>query len=455
MTQLYDCCRGNELDFKNTDQDIRSLQNPKRSADGRAEGDEDLEFRFARMVRTIVTASTVDTKSRFLNQGQRCSLNLLRVMASDGSMEAFKHLVSLAGSSFFVKGEADSDETDSDCDEDDSPDIDLISSEASTAVSEEVAKESTRSACKAMILYTVLGTFSKEYEDHHHRKRYRRYYKRIVPIITNGLKALAHLGESEFAEKATGLVWANLELALSEMLTPTPAWNDMVKISRVGEIIEVLGATRDHVPPGYRSEVSTIFSLGATKSLEIAKQHDAFANSHADSEIGKKSKLHRDDLLKLFSLCFSACCSLDTEEGLLRSTAEQVFKDALLEGNGTPQQEKGGLRFADEVAVMVCRIITQSKKMEPLVISMFSLLCKLVASDKAVVREAAGEVLTVVDVPELLQTAQTRYKEAERRAEKAEKRVGELSVTVDILHQKNQALRREVAVLEASSALPS
>jgi len=442
----------NELKFKDTSRDTRCFEDYYRSS-AEQDGDEDLEIRFVRIVAVAVAAATVDTNSRFLNQGQRCSLNLLRAMASDGSMDAFKELVALAGNAFFVKWANDSDVGDRDCDEAGPPGISLVASEAATILLDEVAKESARNACKAMVLYSVLEAFLKEFEEDHTRKRYStRYYKRMVPVVTHGLNAVANLGEKDLANTVTELVWASLVAVFSKMLSPVPIENDLVKISRVGEIVEMLEAARDYVPPNNRSDLSTILSLGATKCLEIAKQHDEFAKNHYGSDEGKQSEAHRDDILKMFGFCFSACCSIEPENALLRSTAEQVLEDASAV-NGSSTEADDELQFADEIAVIICQSICQNEEMKEMVVSIFSLLCKLVASKKASVREAAARVLSVVDIPEILKESRNKYEDAERRAELAEKRVAELSVTVDELERKNETLRSEVAVLEASSAM--
>lgn len=87
LGRLYDCCRDNEFQI---DHRARSLQTLDRLLNQSAGPDSDtLESRFIRIAVTTLTSSERDPRARYLNQGQRGSLNLLRTMASFGSSTAY------------------------------------------------------------------------------------------------------------------------------------------------------------------------------------------------------------------------------------------------------------------------------------------------------------------------------------------------------------------------------
>jgi len=450
VAQLYDCCKENELALNDGDRDLHAFVGPTGN-------DDDLEIRFVQIITATVMAASVGPNPRYLNQAQRNSLDLLRNMASDGSIEATKKLISFAGSSFFIDSGSPEDDIESEAD-DNTSSTNLVSSEAAKIVCEEAAKDSVRDVCKAFILYKVLVSFSDEYCGEVSRKcasgtRRRRYYKRIVPVIAHGVRAVANFDvQSDGAVSARDLVWRNLLSALSEMLSPVPDGKDLLKISRIDDLLVIVEAVRDFVPPEYTSELSTILSFGASKALEVAKRRDEYAKDQEDDgETWQHSNDHRDELLKLFTLCFSSSCSLDPKDSLLRVISQQALKD-VLEAGDVSESESDALGVRGDVALSVCRVISQNEHIDSLVISVFSLLSKLVMSSNTELRQAAGQLLDAVDVANLLQTAQSRYEVAESRADKAEQRVEELSGTVDDLRKKNQMLRQEVAALQAASA---
>lgn len=441
LAQLFECCKEHELAPQKPSRSLIRLESNTKAE----EYEEVLEVRFVRIVATITDAATVDHKSRFLNQTQRACFALLQAMAVFGSLAAFKQLVSLAGEALLVRRESDDDYSETPAaDEPITPS--LLSIEASTIVSEEVVKDAVSDECKALVLYQVLCLFTSDDSTGSGSAVSRPYYKRIVPIISSGLAAVSRLNENPpDGARICELVWTSLLRALSRMLSPIPIGRDMTKISRVGEVVDIINTAKEHVPSSHRAELCTVVSYGASKSFEVAKQHDGFSDGHSGTDKGKKSLAHRNDLLKLFSVCLSASCSLQPEDALLRSITKQALSDALHQGDGN---ETSG--FTEGVALTVCKAMTENKAMDSLVLASFSLLCKLLGGKNTAIREAVGDVFEAVDVSEILVSAQKRYEDAESRADEAEAKVKELSATIDKMHKTNESLRRDVAALEAS-----
>lgn len=453
LTHLFECCRNNEL----------APREPENLSDAlAASGDAGIvglgdghEPRFVLIVGTVLSASSLDKKSRFLNQSERCAISLLRALGLANSMAACRKLVVLAGSCFFLRGERANDESESSHTEE--PEShDLVGKEAAKIVSEDVTK-GLRDVCKTVLLYDVLELFLAGYEEPdfaqtHPSARRKRCYKRAVPVITNGLEAVVRLSEADGSERSVSLVWEKHIRVLSAMLAPIPIGKDIMKISRITEVMEIASSSVKCVPVKFRGELSTVLAFGAAKSLETARQHDELARVREGTEIGKKSKVQRDDLLKLFQVCFASSSALQPDDTLLRAIAKQVLMSEI-EGSDSDQERAGGLRFWDEVTIIICRVICTTPGMEAIVLSVFSLLCKLVTSNKSSIREAAVEIFSTVDVGSALQQAQEKRDSAERRAEEAENRVGDLTRIVENLQRQNQQLRKEVAVLEASAVI--
>ena len=402
-----------------------------------------LETRFVRIVVSVLSSSGGDAKARFLNQGQRGSLDLLRTMASCGSSVSFERLVFFAGSSFFIRKDSEGDE--SEHGEDDGKHAaTLLNFEAASAVSQEICKDDVSDKCRAFVLYMVLADFLSE--QHKNELRQRRYYKRFVPIMRSGLESAARLAESkqEEALKAVGMVWAQVLKCLSQMLTPIPLGKDLIKIPRVSEILSIVTSARANVPLVYATALCAIFSFGASRAFDAAKQHAINAEANPESDFGRKSKRHRDDLLKLFFTCFSGSCALGPEESSLRSIAEMVFTGAA----STTTDSIHGLCI--DASLLVCLAMEENVKMATLIISVFPALCLLVMSDTNKLKEAAGKVLTDANIAETLQNARTRCEDAEKRAGEAEQRVEELEAAVHELQREKSQLQQEVSAAQES-----
>lgn len=443
LGRLYECCRENEFKVDNT---TRSLQGLLRygqelnntTADG-------LEARFVRIVVSVLSSSGGDAKARFLNQGQRGSLDLLRTMASHGSSASFDRLVFFAGPSFFIRKDSDSDESDNGEDFGKHTHMaTLLNSEAAAAVSQEICKGDVSDECKAFVLYMVLVNFLTEQESHELRQR--RNYKRLVPIVSTGVEGVARLAGREDVEslKAAAMVWTQLLKSLTQMLTPVPLGKDLIKIPRISEIMAIVACTIAEVPRSHATDLCRILSFGASQAFDAAKQHGINAEAVPESDFGRKSKKHRDDLLKLFFTCFSGSCALGPEEPILRSIADTVLSGAENMTNDSFHS------LCTEASLLVCRAIKGNEKTETLIVSLFPALCRLIMSDSSKLKEAAGTVLKGANIAETLRTFQSRYELAETRAIDAELRVAELEATVDDLQRAKMKLQKELKVAQES-----
>jgi hypothetical protein len=436
LGHLYDCSRSRELAPESVD-----LRFFERSGDT-PDPNGDLEFRFIHIINTMLVTAGGYSTSRFLNQGQRVSLNLLRAMATNSSAVAFKQLIDLAQLALFHKrSESTSDKVDNS----------LLSYDASDAVSGEVMKDSVSNDCKAFVLYEVLSVFLRHQHDDAARTPITgQRYENFIPVVVAGLVALTKLtSDDPFALKVSELVWGNFTHCLSRLLSPTTSEDGTLRIENAPDLILIITAAAENVTGTYVSELCTVITCGASKAWAVAKQYDERIRLASASENEKDAyKDHRDEMLKLFQLCYSVSCRLQPEDAVLKSITREALSDTFI----SSAEDNALQEFNNEVASIICRCLEKSE-LQSLVISVFPQLSRLSTVRTASIREAVSEVFNVVDVAAILETARQKYEASEERAQSAEQRVKELSTKVKQLQQRNVELTEEVAVLQASSAM--
>ena len=433
LGRLYECCRTNEL--KSTDGSI-ILQKIVFASHDKSEPDS-LELRFVQVVATTLDASTIDKNARFLNQGQRGCFDVLRLMASFGSSVAFKCLISYAGPSFFTRKEADTDE--SEAQDDDKPFATILNVEASCIAAQEIAQSAVSDECKVFVLNEILLHFIVIH--HNSELKVRRQYKSFIPFLTNGVASLGRIYDKsdEASTNATNVVWKNLLSCLASMLTPVMLGRELFKIPRVPELITILLSITPAVPKEFAAELVQYLSAGADKAIEAAKQHAINATISPESDFGRKSKRHRDDLLKLLYVCFSGCCALGTEQ-LCTHTTAAIILDAALSSTAEAVQD-----LHTDAALLVCQSIEEGTNTESLIVAIFPQLCTIIMSENIRLKNAAGKLLSNANIAKSLQAAKTLYEESERRAVEAEKRVKELEGVVDELQHEKSQLQQELS----------
>jgi hypothetical protein len=437
LSKLYECCRNDELAV--CKQGLEPVI------------DDTLIQRFVNMVATCIRVATTDPRARFLNQAQRCALELLETIALNGSFGAFQLLVTLAGFSLFIRKDADSDSGETAAVESGDIFLDQVGFESSVVLSKAVLQNRVPLRCKISVLNEVLTMFLTKSASAkaHHRKA---YYKRMIPILEEGLQAVA----SERRLKAVDdnadaqyldTLWTKVFQCVTVMLTPIPIGKDMLKIPRVSEVLEVIEAVTKNKDDTQDTRLCRILSQGGSNAYEVALSLDEFA-SIAESDASRKSKKHKDEVMKLFTACYLKACSLNPIDRAIISLTDRIlsFPTVSYEEERLPEARK-------EALLCICSTMKDTYGMEFLVVAVFSSLCKWLQSSIQEVRDAVAGVFAVVNVSEILQSAIERCKEIEGRAVDAEKQIEILASTVNRLQSANEELQREVAILQASSVL--
>jgi hypothetical protein len=441
LSNLYDCCKNSELVPRMLDisQHIESDEDgEQRMLNGRH--DDDLESRFVSVVATMLaTAAGGYSVSRFLNQGQRTSLNLLRSMALHGSCRAFGKLVDIASVAFFVKKIDASLPAKQDC-------VTLLNHEAANAVAEEIIRDTVPDGCKVFVMYRILTTFLLHVESEPAREFLEnRCLETFIPVVAAGLTAAKELDTPESLE----LLWGSFCKCLSQLLSPTQVTDGVFAIHAVPDLLTIIAAAEDNNTVSFRPVFCAVLSLGASKALEIARINEQqLATGSIAEDTVSTVKQQQQELLQLFQRCFEACCSLGTDVPNLHAITKSCLSAMLL----CPMDDNDELAIDEEAGLIVCKTL-QKDKLSSLVVSAFGPLCQLVTSKKAIVRDAVGQVLNAVNVADIVETARVNEETAEHRARLAEEKVKELSKKIQDLVKMNVKLNQEVAILQASTAM--
>ena len=447
LGHLFECCKDYELVSSET---IQALESPLHLEQSLSAEDDELATRFVRIVTTTLNVSSIETKSRFLNQAQRASLTLLNEMAVDGSIDASRQLVVLSGASLFLSFDDDQggvyEPTETTNDE---PPPSPVCVEARKLLSDFVAKESVRDLCKGVVLHDALLMYSRRchVETPSAKSNHQPlFYRPMCPIVVNGLGSLRAL-QSDTARPLVNSAWALLLRSLSVMMTPVVVTGSRPTIPHVADLTLLINAARTNLIAPFEAELGSIFARCASQSYDIAGQwNDAAVDAADDGKIRERRTEH----LLLFQLCFGFSLSLSPHDPLLRAITEHALSQALLPLSQPSSEESCSDDFRVTVGLETCRIIRDSSCTEDLVTSVFPQLCKVMASDHKALRASVSAILEKVQIADRLKNAQARCDDAELRATTAETRVTELSHRVDELKKENLQLKKDVAVLEAS-----
>jgi hypothetical protein len=333
----------------------------------------------------------------------------------------------------------------------------LVSCEFASVVAEEILGESISDTCKTLALWLALSHFPADIIKSGRKNEGRRkaYYRYFLPILREGLR-----GSAKVVTKALALgtrsenvpemllvkdIWRKQHKALACMLSPIPDATDLQKISRVPEVLDVLGLSITFVPSDAIGEFCAVLSEGALKALQVEKANRTRRDEKSEGEIHRKRLKYREDALLVFKTCYAGMCKKKSDDPALLAITDKAFADALVTLNASDGDDK-----SDDVSVdtflMVCQAFEENPGMDGLIISSLPLLCKLVQTNREKVRNAAASALGSADLRQVLSDARTRYENAEERARKAEQGVAELSIAIAELQKKNEILQKQVAL---------
>ena len=330
----------------------------------------------------------------------------------------------------------------------------LVPCEFASVAAEEILGESLSDTCKVLALWLALSHFPAGVIKSGRKSEGRRkvYYKYFLPIMREGLKSAAKVTEALSSVSSAGNasakllidnVWRKLHQALACMLSPIPDATNIQKISRVPEVLDVLGLSIAFVPMDAMGELCAVLSDGASNALQVEKANRNPRKGMSDGEIHRKRLKYRDDAMLVFKTCYAGICKTKSDDPALLAITDKTFTDTLAIINAV---DDGVDDISVNTFLMVCQAFEENPGMDGLIISSFPLLCKLVQTDREEVRKAAAAALGSADLRQVISDARKRYENAEKRAKKAEKDLAARNIAIAELQKKNEILQQQVAL---------
>lgn len=426
MGRLYDCSKNDEFaedrSFEGVE-DFEKLLCVRRPKAG--EGDP-LVSRFAQIIATVAVRSTSSPDARFLSQAQKSCLDILRAMASDGSPEAFLTLAELAGDAFFSErhenGKAKTG-------------LDILAQDASSVIHEEFVKDTLSHETRVVVLFRMLSIFHDDSRISQSRG-HGTSYKLLASLITRGLagaKELQMKSKKLSAAKVKWLdsLWDKMTRTLNHMLIPRMQGSEL-SIPHSADVINIVVAVSNSTPLRRRDEICALLLSCASKCLELAKVNPS----------------HCDDMIQLFTACFSGVCKLDPKNRALKVISDQVLTATILAVDQDSNHNGTLLKDVNiQACLIICQVLQEVEGADVVAISVFPQLCRLVAVEWIELRKSVGDVLSKVDIGHVLAESDALRLAAEERAIVAEIKVVELTKELEKLQDEKEGLERQLALI--------
>jgi len=468
ITKLYECCKDNEL---LPSIDITCDENST-------------ERKFVELIETLLKKVTGPLGSKYLSQGQRLCLELLKNMASCSSSLALELLVQVGGGAFLWQF---GDEPFESKNTDDRTEYETLNFEAATIVSDTCINIKVEGCAKVRVLCKIIDLFSfhisgsAEKTMMHHKLV---SYKLLVPVVNGGLQALGFL---EMAKKESILSGdcLSLEKVVNKVITfvtlllSTKGSRRKHYLANTNEILQILTMCSTIMPSSKDVEFGKVLLTGVSESVSLIKTLPAtttYREGVANEVV--------DDVLQIFKQCFEETSRLLPSNDSLQSIIAPLFESAIqtIEIQIIEESEEISVPPFDiniKIATTLCQSLCEVPFVSDIAVELFPLLCRLMNSGEADLRGAASDLLMKINIGRMLErTKQLELKASsaehlehekikisqqilsERgRADAAEKRVEELqklneslSENVNSLELQKERLEQQVAVLSEGSA---
>jgi hypothetical protein len=272
----------------------------------------------------------------------------------------------------------------------------------------------------------------------------------LVPLATECLQSVSRLETSQGGQENRCVklqlldsLWEKVSMSLEKMLSLPPNGSTLLTIQHAVELVGLVKAASANVPRRHRETFCSILLTGGMQCLEFSRIQNKENSSISDAD----RQLRRDEILKLFTACFSGVCLVQPEEPRLRAIAEQVVSEALEEMSNLDAGSSIDSLIGVQATLLICQSMQEIEEIETLKIYLFPKLCKLVGADQIELRWTVGTFLASVDVSQVLDETKSRCHHAEQRADEAEKRAARLAKEVQELTKTKEALERQQAVV--------
>jgi hypothetical protein len=329
--------------------------------------------------------------------------------------------------------------------------VDVLSHEAATVICKTISSETVSDECRVLVMGRLLSIFMNDANEAPPRADYvEPSIQLLVALATECLQSASRLETSQSGQENRCVklqlldsLWEKVSMSLSKMLSPPQNGSTLLTIQHAVELVDLVTMASANVPRRHREDFCAILLTGALKCLEVVRIQNKENSSISDAD----RRRHRDEILKLFTACFSGVCSVQPEDPRLRVIAEQIVSEALEEMSNLEAGSSIDSLIGIRATLLVCQSMQEMKEVETLAIHLFPKLCKLVGADQIELRRTVGAFLAGVDVSRVLDETKSRCHHAEQRADEAEKRASRLAKEVEELKKTKEALERQQAVV--------
>ncbi|CAJ1952394.1 unnamed protein product [Cylindrotheca closterium] len=450
LKKLYECCKdhefaeGHKVDHDALLQKVLVLEQPQPS-------DEDaLETRFVRIVTTVCYNSSGGPQSRFLSQAQRACLELLKSMASNGSLEAFVCLSSLCFDGF-IRQEVDNNRVSGEI-------AVLTSTEASNSLFSALPNDCVSDEIRVMVLCRMMLAFVGEQNQSYSVLEsgngflYRLFKSMIGPCVTSAYTLQKQYWTLEQQgspmDQLLDLLWDRLCAVVARLLAS--AFQNELSAQVFNDLTVIVDGISKYPNDRYSPALCGVLATEAMNCLDLDLPPPPPSEEEKSDE-----KDYSNESLKLFGSCFGGICRLNPEEKILPVIAKQVLlaaKEELskeLEDDDNDDSANADDRTTRKVeaCVIMCQSMEDTLGMELVVISVFPLLCEMVGASDHRLRDSVATVLSKVNVGHALDGIKGQCQAAEDRAQRAEEQMATLRKEMEDLQKENEALQRQLAFI--------
>lgn len=444
LKKLYECCKDYEFAEAHKANHDALLQNVLVLEQPQPSDEDALETRFVRIITTVCYNSSGGPTSRFLSQAQRACMDLLKLMASNGSLEAFVCLSSLCFDSF-IRQEVDSNRVSKEV-------AVLTSTEASNSLFDALPNACVSNEIRVMVLCRMLLAFVGEQNQTYSVVEssndflYRLFKSMIGPCVTSAHTLQKRYWTPEHQgspmDQLLDLLWDRLCAVLARLLSS--AFQNELSAQVFTDLIVIVDGISKYPNDRFSSELCGVLATEAMNCLDLPPPPPE-EKSDDDEDYSNES-------LKLFGSCFGGICRLNPGEKILPVIAKKVLVSAKAELSKDKEDDESAnsddvTKRKVEACIIMCQSMEDTVGMELVVISVFPLLCEMVGATDRRLRDAVAAVLSKVNVGNALEDIKGQAQSAEVRAQRAEEQVASMRKQLEDLRKENEALQRQLAFI--------
>jgi len=417
LAKLYECCKHDEMS-----PGVCVLQ-----LDIVIENDDGYESRFLYLLQVIANNAKDDSSSRYLNQVQKGVMSLLKNMASNSSLRAFKALTTTSGDYMFVRSNDNEGES--------------FELEAAKVVASAFDSDNLSDEAKVTVMCSVLSHYLKIYgsdkdvmpSDSAERKTSEARYDIVTKVIDSGCHAAANIDATADDKAILDSIWERIVTVVTSLILPPAASRYDGYAHHSKSILDIVAIVLTHLPSRKYASAEPMLEQGANRAVEVAFECIEDVNKPDAAE----------GAVHVFLACFMGLCQKMPTCSAVTSLTNHILGDAI-----DSQDEGGSVLFSktqQSLAIAVCESL-QTTTSQDLLVGVFPLLCRLTNVENDGLRRVAGRILGGVNLAQAISRERQRAEEADIRAQEVEEENSAMLEEIEYLQAENDELQRQLAL---------